>query len=428
MIYLGFAIICLELFICVLGMLFSYKEKKPTFFIWICSTFFYVVYGFYDLYQVDFFYHELIDVLRAEGHNTYVVIYAHTFSLLFFIVFYLIDRFYWGNKEDKYSFKKVFDNFNSKINYSSPVLFIFCISVALIFYEGYRNWGMNLFQEANFGSIRAKYNLVIKVASAYLFFGTVGLSFVLLINKKFLLLAFVAVLVIVEFILAGGGRQVLLLFFVSFLLYGIYKYKIPLIVLVFFFFIGYNANNLLLSFRHAGGVGGLTQDRELEEVSGEASIRIVYYTFFKKGFEIEDGGTGQTFLRLFMFWLPSSVSNGLKPVDFEMKIGNAVAGVYSNAKNELTLHPTIMGIAYSNFFWLGIFSPILILWIIYFMYNISRFLPELYQPIYLTCYFGMTFMMYRGAFYGAFMNILFCFLLLKGLSYVDQKSKNTSSI
>ncbi len=426
MLYIGFAAICLELLICVAGMIYSYKHKRPTIFIWICSTIFYTIYGFGDLYKESFFYHVSTDILRIQGYDHDVIVQAHIFSLLFFLVFYIVDRFYWGKKEIKHSLGEIIENANGEVTFSKWAFTFFIISVCIIFYEGFRNWGVNLFQEANFGSMRANYNVVLKIMSAYLFFATVGITFVCLITKKYVLFCIVGVLTVVEFILAGGGRQVLLLFFVACLLYAIYRYRIPLALLLAFFFVGYNANNWLLSLRHVGGVGGLLDERELEEVEGEASIRVVYYTFFKEGFEIEDAGTGQTFLRLFMFWLPSSISGGLKPDDFEMKIGNAVA-VFSTAKNELTLHPTIMGIAYSNFFWLGVFSPILILWIVYFMHRLTRYLPTNLHPIYLTCYFGMTFMMYRGAFYGAFMNMLFCFLLLKLISYLpdeNEKSRN----
>ena len=89
---------------------------------------------------------------------------------------------------------------------------------------------------------------------------------------------------------------------------------------------------------------------------GEAALRFAYYYFFQHS-DYSGFGHGLTYVRLIMFWLPASLSGGLKPLDFDETLYSQYYPTDVTAVHG-TLHILFPGSAYVNLWWFGVLLAI----------------------------------------------------------------------
>ena len=124
----------------------------------------------------------------------------------------------------------------------------------------------------------------------------------------------------------------------------------------------------VLIFRHAGTIDTFISSFSFSDFNkkvlsailtgeGELGLRNIFYYFIDFNNQFTGFGVGATYLRVLLFWLPGSLSLGIKPDDFALTIASAYMGNPSNTA--YSVHPTFFGDAYANFGFMGFLVGIL---------------------------------------------------------------------
>ena len=124
----------------------------------------------------------------------------------------------------------------------------------------------------------------------------------------------------------------------------------------------------LLVFRHAGTLEVFIQNYDLNtfisEVlsnifsnEGELGLRNIFYYFIDNGNNFTGFNEGASYIRILFFWLPGSLSGGIKPDDFAITMASAYLGMPNN--DIYSVHPTFFGDAFANFSYFGILLGLL---------------------------------------------------------------------
>ena len=79
---------------------------------------------------------------------------------------------------------------------------------------------------------------------------------------------------------------------------------------------------------------------------GELSLRNAFYKYIEKKNEFNGFNTGADYIRMLLFWLPTSLSMGVKPDDFAVTMGSAWLGV--SYQTQYSMHPTLYGECFAN--------------------------------------------------------------------------------
>ena len=125
----------------------------------------------------------------------------------------------------------------------------------------------------------------------------------------------------------------------------------------------------LVIFRHYGNIQTFVENFELSDFAfrlqsyladerGEIGLRKVFYFFLQNDNQFQNFGKMHTYLRMFLVYIPTNWSFGLKPNDFAIAMGHAIGMVEGGST-----HPTLFGDCYAN---LGSFGVLLgIYWALY---------------------------------------------------------------
>lgn len=118
----------------------------------------------------------------------------------------------------------------------------------------------------------------------------------------------------------------------------------------------------VLVFRHAGTIDTFLSSFSFSSFNsdvlnsifsgeGELGLRNIFYFFVDGGNNFYGFGSGATYIRILLFWLPGGLSAGLKPDDFAITMASAYMGAPLNTI--YSVHPTFFGDAYANFGFMG---------------------------------------------------------------------------
>ena len=89
--------------------------------------------------------------------------------------------------------------------------------------------------------------------------------------------------------------------------------------------------------------------RLLSERDGELGLRQYFYFFIENNNQFEGFNRGYTLIRMLMVYIPSRFSLGFKPQSFDLVMGQAIGMVSGGS-----MHPTLFGDVFGNFYWLGV--------------------------------------------------------------------------
>lgn len=229
-------------------------------------------------------------------------------------------------------------------------------------------------EESSWGALyEAQRDAGISVASfaPFIFSAFCGSLAVSLVNRRWLCAVVLAFSVFI-YLLISRNRIIMLAVVIPVLLLVIAKKRrlsIPDIVLysaiaAFVVLAVYG----LLVFRHAGTLqtflSKYTARSFFSEVlstifsnDGELGLRNIFYYFVEHDNRFPGFNSGATYIRLLLFWLPKSLSGGLKPDDFAITMASAFMGNPYNTT--YSVHPTFIGDVYANFGTFGVFSGLL---------------------------------------------------------------------
>lgn len=147
---------------------------------------------------------------------------------------------------------------------------------------------------------------------------------------------------------------------------------------------------------------------------GELGLRRAFYYFIFKNNNFDGFGEGHTYLRMLLFWLPTSWSGGLKPDDFAIAMGKA----WRPSSWGYSMHPTLYGDCYANFGAYGVFMGAF--WAVFV--NVSDYITSkssvMLQYICVMCFSCSYVIIGRGSVYNAFILLISGLLVLYMLNRV----------
>ena len=154
----------------------------------------------------------------------------------------------------------------------------------------------------------------------------------------------------------------------------------------------------------------------IAEGEGDIGLREVFYYFIYHDNQFENFGQGHTYIRMFMLFIPTQWSAGLKPPDFAISMGSAL-GIGDAG---FSTHPTLFGDCFANFgYWgvlMGIFWAILVFWADKFSNSLEINLKissiVLFANTYIIIGRGSVYNAYSWSVYGLLV-MLFVYYVLK---------------
>lgn len=261
-----------------------------------------------------------------------------------------------------------------QINIEGPHLKEYVCVAAAVFLG---TW-VAFFSRSNFGGLgNASWGAIYSAQSGlstpvfalapYLFATIAGAVVILWKNRRLFSLA-ILLLSSTLFLLITRNRVVMLSMACPLCLLLASRYKklsikdmiIGVILVLFLVYIVY----AILIFRHAGTLESFISEYNLSTFNqavfssmlageGELGLRNILYYFIENHNNFAGFSQGASYVRILLFWLPSNMSQGIKPDDFAITMASAYLGNPFNTT--YSVHPTFFGDAYANYGFVGCF-------------------------------------------------------------------------
>ncbi|MGL5751693.1 MAG: O-antigen polymerase [Paraclostridium sp.] len=314
--------------------------------------------------------HFIAILFNKYEYNEEVMIQASIFVILFNLV-YLVSRIIISsiiNTKTKSDNNLDMDNYtNKKIVKLLFITLLICIFILLFYSRKYLGGIFN----ASWGGF---YNLNQELGSRnllrytqFLFFASAGVVLIFKQKKRKVLFC-IASIIIILYSTITGNRITILPLLVSIILPFIYDNKkvISIKNIVILIILGIVAVYLVYFFRLLriyGGMSEILSSLSLQSINslvidmilsgdGELSLRNAFYHFIQYNNEFPNFNEGHTYLRLLFMIIPSSLLGGMKPPDFAISMGSA--WTYDFQNTTFSMHPTLYGDVFANFYWGGI--------------------------------------------------------------------------
>ncbi|MBS4223348.1 O-antigen polymerase [Lederbergia citrea] len=383
--------------------------------------------------------HFLSEILRQSKYDNDTMIQASIFVTLFNLVYLFIRIFL-----SKSRFKKKYSQIKKKEyivndyidNRISRYLFaILCVSMVVFGIVVFINFGSIL--NVSWGGLYVLnrdtgiWNPLRYIY--FIFFASAGVCLVFKENKSKLLFIISVVLILFYGLLSGNRTNILpllLVFIIPLVFKSEKRFSIKAIVglsllgafsvyLVYFIKLNriYGGFYATLSSIDFSTMNVLVLDMILNG-EGELGLRNAFYHFIDNNNQFPNFNEGHTYRRLLFIAIPTSLSFGLKPPDFAISMGSAWINDFSN--NNYSMHPTLYGDVFGNFWWLGIFMGIY--WAI-FAYVIDKIVdrrnPSI-KNVLLVLGGSMYIIIARGSIYNAVFIAFISCLLIFGVYFLSK--------
>lgn len=351
---------------------------------------------------------------------------------IFFMILYIFARLI--HNQGKYK-KKIFYNYTPTYDNKSA-MFMFIVLVvfsAIRIYQMGKNsgglleatWSANLDVAAGqemdlFGQIYGKTSYFLS-----------GVFLIFMVNgKRNLALISFAVLLVAA--LVSRARADLLPLLVCVMTYYLFFKKkgnpiLGLLKLGVLAFLAVYMVFALQMYRWAGSFNDFVEGfsiREFNELvitmmnsdEGETGLGQYFYFFVQNNNNFPGFGRAHSYIRMLLFWLPTSWSFGLKPDDFAMAMGAAV-GMDKGG----TMHPTLFGDCWANLGFLGIFLGYFWGWGVSMMDRFITIVDDRFRlPIYMTIASSLT-LIGRGSVYNGFTFMIYICILIYIIQSIKKK-------
>lgn len=313
--------------------------------------------------------HFIAILLSKYNYNEESMIKASVFAI-FFNLIYIISRITISkiikvdDKSNKHSDK--LSKIDKKIIKILFLGLLFCMLV-LLFYTNRYLGGISNASWLGFYNLSndlGNHNLM--TYTQFLFFASGGVVFIFKkYNKK--ILFYISAIIIILYSTITGNRITILPLLISIILPFIYNDKKisfrNIVILSILALIAVYLVYGLRLLRLYGGIDELFSSLSLKSINdliidmilkgdGELSLRNAFYYFIQSDNQFPNFNEGHTYLRLLFMIIPTSLLGGLKPPDFAISMGSAWTYDFNNTK--FSMHPTLYGDVFANFYWIGI--------------------------------------------------------------------------
>ncbi len=428
----------IQLISIILITLYEYKKKYLSVFLWATLL---VMFGIPHFLSV---------ILDNVKYSNEVMIDASIFVLLFNLT-YILSRILFSilpfakinlvikkNKNNSHQdyFNK--NGIDGRIKRYLFLLLVSCIVILSFFIIKYlgnifnTSWGRIYILNSELG-ILSPLRFV-----QFLFFASAGVILVFKENKN-KVLYIISVLLILFYPFVTGNRITILPLLVAIIIPFVFNNKrrksfktiislgilgIVSVYLVYFLrlFRIYGGFYSLFSSLDIYSMNNLVIDMLLNG-NGELGLRNAFYYFIDNNNHFPNFNEGHTYLRLLFIAIPTSLSGGLKPPDFAISMGSAWINDFSNTN--ISMHPTLYGDVFANFWWFGIFLGIF--WAV-FNFLIDKIVNrknKVVKNVLLVILGAMFVIIARGSVYnGVFIGLVSSFILLGVYLISKVKFKN----
>ena len=269
------------------------------------------------------------------------------------------------------------------------------------------------------------------IISSYLLTFSAPLVYVAIIERKYRLTLIALMLLVVVLILSRVRANAIAMFIplIVLYLYSGRTYTKTLKRLTVTSIFGLFFITLVLGFGAIRVFGDYSQTIGLKDViqttvdlisspHSEFGLRNAFYHFIENDNEYEGFISGLGYIRLALMPIPSSLSFDLKPIDFASYMAIAYAPEFS-ILGVNSMHPTLYGDLFGNFYYFGVFSGI-------FWAALIKILDSLYlhqnrnvfaASIFVSVVYSLT-LVARGAIYNGLFNVYFTFAVSWIISFV----------
>lgn len=362
----------IQLITIILICIYEYKKKYISIFLWGTLLIMYGVPHFLSVVFKKISYDEEVVIKASIFVILFNLLYLFTKFLIFDITknistykttlvekikLHRVAEVYLGPKRDEHLTRVFFALLAS-------CLFILVVSSVAYFGSVFNSsWG-------NFRRLNKELGFMSPIRyTNFIFFGCAGVA---LVYKKYNknIMFIISLMIIVFYSLITGNRITILPALMAIIIPYIFndkkKLSIKQILFLSFiaFFIIYLVHFLRL-LRIYGGFYNLAINFDFEQVNlqvldmilngngGELALRNIFYYFIYKDNNFINFNRGHTYIRLLLIAIPTSLSGGLKSPDFAITMGSAWKNDPYNSS--YSVHPTLYGDCFANFWWFGIF-------------------------------------------------------------------------
>jgi hypothetical protein len=258
------------------------------------------------------------------------------------------------------------------------------------------------------------------IASSYLFSLSAPLLFIAIVRQKYNI-AIITLLLFVMVLILSRVRANAISIFLPLIVFYLYAQKSYAKTLIRLFAASIFGAFFILLILFIGGLRVFGDYSAvfnfldvwkvtLELISsphGEFGLRNAYYYFIANDNNFEGFEQGLGYIRLLLMPVPSSLAFGLKPLDF----ASYMAVAYDPLNSELgvnSMHPTLYGDLFANFYFIGIFFGVFWAFIIKVLDSLFVFHRDniFASAIFVSVVYALT-LVARGAIYNGLYNVFF---------------------
>lgn len=343
MIFLYFFLFSLNAVIIITNSRIEYKKNSPFSVFWLAYFFNYFIYTAFDYGEYTFQATAKTVVVSVDPE---VLLNAQIFILLFNFLSFIYLVF------SKTTFLHLAPLESSKVTSELLPFFVTLFFVSRMFYKLYTGE-----QDQGFADIRANANVTSLLIDTYFKYVFVGIVIYYFAVYRHFYGGILLLLLLADFLMFGGGRQFFLLALIGILsvLFLVKRYSFFAFFLSFALIpAGVLLAKILVFLRNLGDYQARLDflssfDWQLiqKSTTNEYDLRFAFYHFIERQNELPDAFFSLNyFLRVLFFWLPSSLSLGFKPDDFEYEMYAVYAREYGGS-----LHATFHGSIFADSGW-----------------------------------------------------------------------------
>lgn len=392
---------------------FEYRRNSPFALMWIALSVVYFLPVFTDfgrsVVQAHFFSVEFVLTLE-------IIAKAQLYALMFMISYYIFSRLTESLMAKKFERLSSSDSILSsdKLAASFYIGILLLSVLSLCAYVAI--FGVAKVLSMGFTDFREALPFYLRVGLVYSQIFIVGIGVYCFIKRRFKIMLSLALYLLFLFLFVGGSRQPLIILAVTLLFAytqtkpkGLFLYYSSLVASFFLIYV----LQIFLQVRNLRG-----WEQKIDYIlsgefitapltaSSEYGLRMAYYYFIDNVSTIHSFGNFDYFLRTLLSWLPSRLSLGLKPPDFEAEMFAAYMPGYTG-----TLHPTLFGSVLADAAWLFLPWVILLVVIINLSKALYNSLKLSYRCMYAAVLCASAIMFARGGIYGMTVFIVYSSLL-----------------
>lgn len=357
----------LQLFSILVICLYEYRKKCTSVFLW--ATLF-IIFGIPHFVSI---------LINDIPYNEETLIKSSVFVILFNIV-YLVSKVFFNStifRKNEVKISLIEEKFleNEKIKYFTGNIYFFLLISSFLILIVFTIENFGTLGNASWGryyTLNSELGLMSAVRySNFIFFASAGIALFYKLERKIIKFA-VSILIISLYALLTGNRITILPLLVVFIIPYIFNERKTIGFKKLVFFIG--AGILTIYFVYSlrllriyGGLYNFITQVNFSEVNrlvlnmlisgdGELGLRNAFYYFININNNFPGFNEGHTYLRLLFISVPTTLSFGLKPPDFAITMGSAWTNNHANTT--YSMHPTLYGDVFANFWWYGVFAAI----------------------------------------------------------------------